>query len=146
MNTKHRQGTVSELVAASHLTQKGYKVSLPIDGHGEYDLIVDNGEKLKRVQAKTIYWDKSKSRYLISCVTSHIRGNSRRVNKKYNGSEFDILCGVNIEHSKIYLIPSSLIQGRRSITVYPETKPKTVNNRYEDFEQYGEQLFSLAGR
>jgi len=31
MNTKHRQGTVSELVAASHFVQKGYRVSLPIE-------------------------------------------------------------------------------------------------------------------
>lgn len=145
MFTKHRQGTVSELVAASHFVQNGYKVSLPVDGHGEYDLIIDK-DGLRRVQVKTVYWDNSKSRYLISCVTSHIRGNSRRVNKKYTAKQFDIMCGVSLENNKIYLIPYELVEGRRSITVYPNEKPNTVNTRYKDFEQYAGQLHSLAGR
>jgi len=145
MNTKHKQGTVSELVAASHFVQNGYKVSLPVDGFGEYDMIIDDS-KLYRVQVKTIYWDKSKSRYLISCVTSHFRGNGRRENKKYINDCFDLMCGVSVEHQRIYLIPFENVAGRRSITVYPTGKPKTVNTRYDDFEQYAEQLLSLAGR
>lgn len=138
-NTKHKQGTVSELLAASHFVQNGCKVFLPIDSFGEYDLVVDDGT-LKRVQVKTIYWDNSKCRYLISCVTSHIRGNNRRTNKKYTNTSFDVLCAVNLKTNRIYKIPIEKVNGRRSITVYPNGKPDSVNSRYEDFEQYAEQL------
>ena len=36
MITKHKQGTVSELVAASHFVQNGYRVSIPVESFGEY--------------------------------------------------------------------------------------------------------------
>lgn len=145
MDIRHKRGTVSELVAASHFVQNGYKVSIPVENFGEYDLIIDK-DQLQRVQIKTIYWDNSKNRYLISCVTSHIRGKGRRTNKKYTNNAFDLLCGVHLESGNIYLIPYERVDGRRSITVYPKGKPDTVNTRYEDFEQYAEQLLSLAGR
>lgn len=132
---KHKQGTVSELLAAQFFIKKGCVVSFPFDGFGEYDLIIDNGT-LSRIQVKTIYWDNSKKRYLISCVTSHIRGNGRRTNKKYSDLSFDYLLGVEAETHSYYLIPIGKIAGRRSITVYPKGKPDTVRDRYEDFEQY----------
>ncbi len=132
---KQKQGTVSELLAAQFFVQRGYAVSFPFDGFGEYDLIIDNG-KLSRIQIKTVYWDNSKQRYLISCVTSHIRGNNRRLNKKYSVLSFDYLLGVEKETQSYYLIPVEKIANRRSITVYPKGKPETVTKRYEDFEQY----------
>ena len=132
---KHQQGTVSELLATSYFIQNGYIVSKPINDFNEYDLVIDNGE-LKRIQVKTIYWDNNKKRYLISCVTSHIRGNQRRVTKKYQQKSFDYLCGVERNNNAIYLMPINVIAGRRSITVYPDKKPKTVTSRYKDFEQY----------
>ncbi len=135
MTTKHLQGTVSELLASSYFVRKGSLVFTPIDGHGEYDLIADDGRQLLKVQVKTVYWDTSKNRHLISCVTSHIRGNGRRVNKKYADKSFDVLVGVERESGAIYAIPFEKILGRRSITVYPKGKTKT-NGRYEDFEQY----------
>lgn len=136
MITKHLQGTVSELLASSYFVQKGWTVFTPIDGHGEYDLVVeDNNNKLSRIQVKTIYWDSNKNRFLISCVTSHIRGNGRRINKKYKENCFDLLVGVEKNTDSIYIIPFEKIFGRRSITVYPNGKTKT-NGRYDDFEQY----------
>lgn len=133
--TKHQKGTISELLASSYFVSKGYIVSKPITDFNEYDLIIDNGN-LKRVQVKTIYFDNSKERYMISCVTSHIRGNERRLNKKYNENSFDILCAVEQETKSIYLIPIKEIIGRRGITLYPKGKQNKTNTRYEDFERY----------
>jgi hypothetical protein len=133
--TKHKQGTVSELIASSYFIQNNYIVSKPINDFGEYDLIVDNG-KLNRVQVKTAYWDNSKKRYLISLVTSHIKRNGGSKNKKYTKNSFDILCAVQKETNTIYIIPIDKVIGRRSITVYPNGKPETVSIRNKDFEQY----------
>ena len=132
---KHRQGTVSELIASSYFVQKEYIVSKPINDFGEYDLIIDNGN-LSRVQVKTAYWDNSKKRYLVSLVTSHIRGGGRKPNKKYSINSFDLLCAVQKETGFVYLIPIKNISGRRSITLYPDKKPKSVNSRFKDFEQF----------
>ena len=132
---KHKQGTVSELIASAYFVQNNYIVSKPINDFGEYDLIIDNG-KLNRVQVKTAYWDNSKKRYLVSLVTSHIRGNGRKPNKKYSKNSFDLLCAIQKETDSIYIIPIKKIVGRRSITLYPDKKPKSVNNRFKDFEQF----------
>jgi len=132
---KHKSGTISELLATSYFVQNNHIVSKPITDFHDYDLIVDNGS-LKRVQVKTIYWDNSKSRYLASCVTSHIRGNETRYNKKYHKDSFDLLCAVEHTTGSIYIIPMEKVLDRRSITFYPKGKPETVNGRYEDFEQY----------
>lgn len=133
---KHQRGTVSELLAAKYFVENGFRVAKPITDFNEYDLVVDFDDVLERVQVKTIYWDNSKERYLISCVTSHIRGNSRRTNKKYTKQSFDSLCAVEKNTGAIYLIPIDIVAGRRSITFYPKGKPKTTNSRYKDFETY----------
>ena len=134
--TKHIKGTSSLLIAAEFFVSSGIPVFLPIDDFGEGDLVIDEGSNLKKVQVKTIYWDTNKSRYLISCVTSHIRGNKRRTNKKYTQSSFDCLVGIEKETGSIYQIPIDKIKGRRSVTVYPKGKPESVSSRYQDFEKY----------
>lgn len=138
---KHIRGTVSELLAEQYFLRKGNIVSKPINDFNEYDLIIDDGNKLSRVQVKTIYFDNSKKRFLSSCVTSHIKGNEKRVNKKYGENSFDICACVLKEYDCIYLIPIKEMAGRRSITFYPEGKPNTVNSRFSDFEKYRDFLF-----
>ena len=132
---KHQKGTISELLASSYFVKNGYIVSKPITDFNEYDLIIDNGE-LKRVQVKTIYFDNSKKRYMISCVTSHIRGGNRRENKKYSLTSFDILCAIEPELGAIYLIPIEKVALRRGITLYPTGKNNRTNKKNEDFEKY----------
>lgn len=141
MNDKQKTGTESELLAEFYLVRKGYIVSKPINDFNEYDFVIDDTQgHLYTVQVKTVYFDNSKRRWLSSCVTSHIRGNGRRTNKKYTESSFDIALFVCKEHNCVYLIPITKIQGRRSITFYPDKKPNSVNSRYEDFEIYKDSL------
>ncbi len=133
-------GTESELLAEYYFTNKGYIVSKPINDFNEYDFIIDNNGSLQRIQVKTIYYDNSKKRWLGSCVTSHMRGNNRRVNKKYKENSFDYILFVCREHNCVYFIPISKIAGRRGITFYPNGKPKNVSSRYEDYEKYKSDL------
>lgn len=136
MHDKQRHGTESELLAEYYFVNNGYIVSKPINDFNEYDFVIDCNGALYKVQVKTIYFDNSKNRWLGSCVTSHIRGANRRINKKYNEKSFDYALFVCKERNCVYLIPIEKIAGRRSITFYPDSKQKNVNSRYEDFEQY----------
>ena len=139
MTEKQINGTKSELLAEYYLINKGYIVSKPINDFSEYDFVFDNGEgKLFRVQVKTIYFDNNKRRWLGSCVTSHIRGSNRRTNKKYTENSFDYGLFICAKYNMAYMIPISLIKGRRSITFYPNGKDNKSNTRFSDFEEYGE--------
>lgn len=144
-STKQENGMVSELLAASHYVRNGYRVSKPISDFCEYDLVVDDGS-LNRVQVKTVFMDKSKNRWIVSCANSHIRGNGRKPNKKYTCDSFDILSAVHAESGTVYHIPVAMVAGRRSLTVYPYGKPNTVNGRYEDFEQFSCNLLGANPR
>lgn len=139
---KHINGTVSELLAESYFINNGYIVSKPINDFNEYDFVVDDEKGLRKVQVKTVYWDNNKNRNLVSCVTSHIRGNEHRYNKKYENGSYDILACVHKESGSVYIIPFDEVKGRRSITFYPEGKPDTVRKRYDDFENYKRSLFA----
>lgn len=136
MTSKQSNGVVSESMAKAFYSSKGYLVSQPINDFGEYDLIVDDGINLNKIQVKTAYWDTNKQRNLVSLVTSHIRGDSNRYNKKYQEKSFDLLLIVHVETMSFYEIPIKEILGRRSLTVYPNGIPATVNGRYTDFEKY----------
>lgn len=133
--TKQQRGKISELMATEYFVRNGYTISKPITDFNEYDLIVDKG-KLERVQVKTIYFDNSSDRYMVSCVTSHVRGNGRRINKKYTQSSFDLLFAIEEETQATYIIPIEKIANRRAITFYPKGKNNHSITRYKDFEEY----------
>ena len=122
MYEKQRHGTESELLAEYYFVNIGCIVLKPINDFNEYGFVIDCNGALYKVQVKTIYFDNSKNRWLGSCVTSHIK--------------VDYALFVCKEHNCVYLVPIDKIVGRRSITFYPDSKPESVNSRYEDFEQY----------
>ena len=140
MNDKHRHGIESEVLAEYYFVHNGFVVSKPINDFNEYDLVVDYNGVFYRVQVKTIYYDNSRGRWLSSCVTSHIRGNNRRTNKKYSEDSFDYGLFICKEYNCVYYIPIDKIAGRRSITFYPDGKPENINSRYNDFEEYKHSL------
>lgn len=129
---KQQKGLYSELLAMAYLVKLGWQVSKPLSDHSEYDLLADNGSgKPIRIQVKTAYWDNSKKRYLISLVTSHIRGFGRKPNKKYTEKSFDQLIAIEPNNQVVYQWNISEVLGRRSITVYPEKEIE--DGRYRMF-------------
>ena len=129
---KQQKGLYSELLAMAYYVKLGWQVSKPMSDQSEYDLLIDNGGGVPRkVQVKTAYWDNSKQRYLISFVTSHVRGHSRRVNKKYTEKSFDRLIAVEPNSGYVYEYPVGEVAGKRSLTVYPERDHE--NNRCKMF-------------
>lgn len=52
MRTTQRKGDIAKAHAISTFTELGYDVSLPITESAPYDLVVDTGEDIYRVQSK----------------------------------------------------------------------------------------------
>lgn len=79
MNTK-QQGDIGVAAAVFHYTKLGYVVSQPLTDNSKYDLIVDDGISLLRVQCKTTGYSRNESQtYEVQLATS---GGNQSWNKK----------------------------------------------------------------
>jgi hypothetical protein len=72
-----KQGDVGLGDAIAYFTRLGYTVSIPLTDSQDYDLIVDDGTSIKRVQIKTTRFKV----YNIFIVSLTIKGGNRTFSK-----------------------------------------------------------------
>lgn len=105
-NNSKNQGDIGLGQAIAWFSKNGYVVSIPLTDSQEYDLIVDNGSVLQKVQVKTT---KYKSKYgIYVCALRTCGGNRSGVNnvKVIDKLKIDLLF-VLTEEFRMYLIPCS---------------------------------------
>jgi len=107
-NTK----SIGELGVARTLTrllESGYAVSLPFGDNLRYDLVVDDAQRLLRVQCKTGRLDDKGSIAFPVCSCANHRGLGRR---DYHGNvdAFGVYCP---ETDSVYLVPIGALEGCR---------------------------------
>lgn len=114
MHTTVTQGSIGLSSAIYKLTELGYRVSIPLIDNQEYDLIVDNGDRLLKVEVKSTS---------VRCSTGwtvqikKVRSNKSSNNiSPFDGSVIDLLFIYTMEGDS-YLIPSSKIDTRNQLTV-----------------------------
>lgn len=61
MENSKEVGDTTETAALHELTTHGYRVSIPFGDNAKYDLVVDTGDELLRVQCKTAWQNKPKT-------------------------------------------------------------------------------------
>jgi len=89
----------------------GLRVSKPWGDSSRYDVIVDTGKKLLRVQVKSAHRAGEYGGY-----TFHARGNSLRV---YGPDEIDVLAAYIVPVGAWYLFPVEEFQKYRSMKLFP---------------------------
>jgi hypothetical protein len=95
-------GDLSELIVATALARAGYYVSKPIADSYRYDLVIDDGERLFRVQVKTGRLRGGSIH--VACYSSHShRGGKQR---SYRG-EIDYIGVFCPQTGDVYLVPES---------------------------------------
>ncbi|MBU1160140.1 hypothetical protein KKD04_03100 [Patescibacteria group bacterium] len=107
MRNTQRKGDTAVAQAIATFTKAGYDVLIPLTESAAYDLVVDNGKNLKRVQIRFTSTKEVDLRRIHS-------NSSGYVIKKTKDNSYDwlyILCS----DGKEYLIKNCL-WGRRSIT------------------------------
>lgn len=107
-NTK-KQGDMGLGVAIGYFTSIGYTVGVPLTDSQDYDLIIDDGKKLGRVQVKTCSFKRRNYEVNLS-----IKGGNRTSKwkiKKFDTNQCDYLFVVT-ENLKKYFIPSKKIIAR----------------------------------
>ncbi len=113
-------GYILELELASECMKRNAKVSVPVGDSAHYDLLVDNGSQIFKVQVKTAsidrkyrhkFWINSQRKLPTNCSD----GPTSR-SKAYEKEEIDVLAskadGIWFFFDKCHSLPSSL-------TVYP---------------------------
>lgn len=95
-STTHR-GDVAELLAAAELLRRGYRVSRPLSNGAAYDLIVDDGTALLRVQVKRAVAVAGGLRASLSTSKYH-RGRARVL---YEG-RCDVVVVVDCDHVRFF--------------------------------------------
>ena len=111
------QGDLAENVAILYFTSIGYLVSKPVTHSSYYDIIVDNGEKLLKVEVKSSKYEKSNNSYEITLKTSGGNRKSNYISKLPNDVNTDYLFAVIFAKDKTecYLIPSIIVSNKKSI-------------------------------
>lgn len=103
------RGSEAELLVALVATQQGFRVSTPITHNSEYDLVIDSGDKLNRIQVKRSYEVNSHGyrRIMVETrriVTRHSRGGGV-IAKTYKDNGYDFLIAVDCKNRGFWIIP-----------------------------------------
>ena len=110
MRTTQRKGDIATARAVATFTAMGYDVSIPLTESAAYDLVVDDGERLARVQCKFT----ADRRRQVDLRRIHSTANGYVV-KRAAEESYDWLYVVDGGGAE-YLIEECLA-GRRSITL-----------------------------
>lgn len=113
--TRTKQGDLGEARAIYEYTKMGYIVSKPLCDSEKYDLIVDDGEELKKVQVKTCRFKPKNKGYEVYLATSggNTKENTKRKPQEGDYDELFILT----ESDECWIIPACYAVGKGSITV-----------------------------
>ena len=134
MNTKAK-GEISEGIVIAHLLKLGYSVSMPFGDNQRYDIIVDDGSQLRRVQIKTGYL--RRGCVCFSCASLNA---FTQVRSTYQGQieGFLVYCPGT---DKVYWVPiEQATTSEMSLRVdqpRPRTGPRKSINWASEFELVG---------
>src|SRR4051794_23921928 len=111
MRTTQRKGDIATARAVATFTARGWDVSIPLTESAAYDLVVDDGEGLKRVQCKFASAREVDLRRIHSNATGFVI-------KRVARDAYDWLFVLRPDGSE-YLI-RECHHGRRSVTPQPK--------------------------
>ena len=131
-NETQIKGLTTELICMQKFIELGYIVSVPYGNNSRYDLLVDNGTTIWKIQCKTAKLNENGS-YTIQTCNKVSTTTQRRV-KHYTKDEIDFIASV--VQNQLVIIPVELIEKTASKifrTELPKYGAKSNCNLIEDF-------------
>lgn len=95
------KGQLIELKVQEEFLRYGFDISVPNYNASKYDLLVDIGEELLKIQVKKSLGQTEHS-FSFSCTTQNVRSNSKSKHK-YTKDEIDYFA--TVWKNKVYLVP-----------------------------------------
>jgi hypothetical protein len=118
-----KQSELSELSFQVKAVEKGLIVSRPISDNYKYDLIVDNGIDLQRIQVKSCSYMYRKNAYKVSI------GHGASNKKSYDKKMIDFYAVYLVDFSAWYIIPVEKIQGKKTLYL------NAIESIYDEFKE-----------
>jgi prevent-host-death family protein len=125
MNT-NQKGAIAETEIAAAATRVGIPVLRPLTEHGRFDMGFEIGPRLLRVQCKWAAYDEEAGVVKVPLQTSRFTPNGY-VRTSYTEDEIDLVAVYCDTLDRCYLLPSTLVAGRRAI--YLRTMPPRNGQR-----------------
>jgi hypothetical protein len=133
MFDSYKKGQIASLKVQLRATELGYTVSIPTV-ESRYDLLIDDGTKIQRVQVK--YCDRSRSDNSGSVeldLRKQCRGWGKR--KPYTRAEVDAVVVYIAYVDRCYWLPAEKFDGVKSITLRLDT-PKRLGKVMHFAKEY----------
>jgi len=121
-----KQGDVGLGLAIGWFTSRGYTVSIPLTDSQDYDLIVDDLGKLKRVQVKTTKFREDSGSFTVNLTVKGGNRTGRGKSKKLDPSKVDSIF-ILTATLEMYYIPVEVIGTKGTITLYSLYEPYLVS-------------------
>ena len=103
------QGNIGAARAVYEFTKMGYTVLVPLSDSDKYDIVVDNGSSLMKVQVKTSQCKSSSGGYTINLKTSGGNTKLNTIVKRKEG-DYDLLFALT-ELGDCWIIPEIALNG-----------------------------------
>lgn len=127
-----QKGISTELRSLLYFTEKGYLCSIPYGNVGRYDLLVDTGKKIVRIQCKSAHKNDNGS-YTVNTSNTAIKANGN-VRKFYTKDEIDFI--ITFIEDQAVFIPVEMIEKSQSKifrTELPKYGTKSNCNLIQDY-------------
>lgn len=122
----NRKGILTELMFQQECIARKLKTAVPTYPQERYDVIVDNGRSLYRVQVKSTF----QSRKVGNATEARVALMGNNKTKTYAKNEADFFAIYLGAFDVWYVIPAAKVDGIRYLTLYPEGDSKY--SVYED--------------
>jgi hypothetical protein len=124
MLSTDQKGNIAEAAVALSAAKAGFDVYRPLTEGGRYDLIIDSGVQLLRVQCKwaSLYGDV----LILRCYSTRRIAGDKLLNRHYTAAEVDLFGAYSRDLDSCFLVPPEVWEGRRQ--VHLRVRP-TLNNQ-----------------
>ena len=124
-STYSKQGNVGVAYAIAYYSKLGYTISIPLTDTQDYDLVVDTGNNLLKVQVKTTTCLNKSGNYQLNLRVMGGNRSGTGKTKTFDQNNCDIVFAMT-EKFEFYSIPRSEITSTTSISLCEKYQPFKV--------------------
>ena len=115
MRTTFDIGNEAEGIVLGHYIKAGLRVCIPFGTGAPYDLVVDTGTRIVKVQVKTATFEKGR----ILCRTRRRNANYHRTMRRYEKGEVDYFAIYCPPLNELYRVSFEAAKGSASLRIEP---------------------------
>lgn len=128
-----RSGDVAELTFMLKTASLGITASKPFGDRRPYDFLVECGQRLLRVQVKSVFTThRGKHRFGFAISISQNRNGVRQI---YTAEQIDFIAAFVAPHDAWYVIPLDALSTRKLIRLYPAGKKRVDGGLFEQYRE-----------